>query len=128
MRPASCVMLGALLVRAVTSTADSFESALEKARANEASPVWHAYAGSFFEQLGPALQRGMQRCFPASVNAAGTTFTIVFSVRADGTLTRMMVRPESPGATCVVKEIRAARVPAPPRPDWWAFIDMRVTP
>ncbi len=127
MKRALGVMLSVLLIADLASAADSFSSGLTQARANEASPEWQGYSGPFFEQLGPVLQRAMQQCFPASVDAEGTTFTIVFVVRGNGALAQLMVRPESNGATCVLKGIESVHVPPPPRPNWWAFLEMKVT-
>lgn len=113
---------------AQASSADPFEVGLEQARVNEASAEWRDYSGPFLEQLGPVLQRAMRKCFPESVDAAGIQFTIVFSVRGNGTLEQLMVRPESTNTACVLRRMELAQVPAPPRPDWWAFLDLKVTP
>lgn len=128
MRRALGLMLGVLLIGDPARAGDSFDSGLEKARANEASADWPVYSDPFFKQLGPVLQRAMRECFPESVNAAGTRFTIVFAVRGNGTLSELMVRPESPSAECVLEKLELAQVPAPPRPDWWAFLNLTVTP
>ena len=122
------VALGVLLITDPASAADSFDSGLEEARANEASAEGRVYAGAYTQQLGPVLQRAMRECFPASVPAAGTSFTVVFSVRENGRPARLMVRPESTSAACVLEEIETAQLPAPPRPDWWVFLNMEITP
>jgi hypothetical protein len=127
MNRALAVTLGVLFITDLASAADSFDSALKEARTNEASAEGRAYVGAYTQQLGPVLQHAMQECFPASVPAAGTHFTIVFAVREDGRLAQLMVRPESKSAACVLEEIETAQLPAPPRPDWWVFLNMEIT-
>ena len=122
------VTLGVLLIADLASAADLFDSGLKEARANEASAEGRAYVDAYTQQLGPVLQRAMQECFPASVPAAGTHFTVVFGVRENGTPAQLMMRPESTSAACVLKEIETAQLPAPPRPDWWVFLNMEITP
>jgi hypothetical protein len=122
------VTLGVLFISDLASAADLFDSGLKEARANEASAEGRVYAGAYTQQLGPVLQRAMQECFPASVPAAGTNFTVVFAVRENGTPAQLMVRPESTSAACVLRGIETAQLPAPPRPDWWVFLNMAITP
>ena len=122
------VTLAILFMTDPASAADLFDSGLEKARANEASAAGRVYADAYTQQLGPVLQRAMRKCFPASVPAIGTTLTVVFAVRENGTPAQLMVRPESPSAACVLEEIETAQLPAPPHPDWWVFLNMEITP
>jgi hypothetical protein len=117
-----------LLVVALVSCGESFDSGLMKARANDASVEGKAYAGPLGERLGPDLQSAMQRCFPSAQSALVTDFAIVFAVRGDGTPAQRMARPETPATKCVLDGIAGVRLPTPPRPDWWVVIEMKTTP
>src|SRR5262245_20997916 len=127
MRCASGILLS-FFIASAASAGDSFDSGLKNARENEATDEWRVYSGPFFEKLGPILRNAMQQCFPPSKDQGGDTFTILFAIQADGTLTQLMARPETTSTACVLKGIEKARVPAPPRPGWWEFLEMKVTP
>lgn len=109
-------------------TPEQFDVGLQRARANERAPEWNAYSGPFFERLGPIVQHAMQQCFPVSSKPSTDSFTLVFSIRGDGSLAQSMVRPEASDTGCVLEWLGGARVPAPPHPGWWVFLDMKVKP
>jgi hypothetical protein len=122
------VVLAGLLTAWPAFAADEFDSALKEARANEVTAAGRAYEGPLYETLGPALQRAMQQCFPASEPAAGTKFTIVVAILETGDLARSMVQPESAATACVVHTIDTVRVASPPRPNWWVVIGIKIMP
>jgi hypothetical protein len=121
------LLLHLLLVGRLAVSDESFEARLKVARANETSPAGRAYFTPLFDRLGPSLRDAMHKCF-ASSDAVGTRFTMIFAVRADGTLSRLAARPESPETSCVLRGIEAVQVAVPPRDDWWWPIDMKINP
>ena len=121
------LMVCAFLATA-SSTVDEFDARLAEAKANEATPEWTDYQGPFFEKLVPVLRQTMVSCFPADQEPAIGTFTLLFAIQTDGRLSRFLVRPDNAKTRCVISGLRDIEVPVPPRPDWWEFLEMRVTP
>src|SRR5262245_6948264 len=121
------LIVGVLLAPS-PSVADPFDTRLEEARANEATPEWKAYSGPFLERLGPVLQRATQRCFSEKRGQTIDGLTILFAIQGDGRLADLMVRPDIAETACVINGIRDVRVPTPPRPNWWEFLKITVTP
>jgi hypothetical protein len=127
MKCALAVSIGFLIFPRLAAADDRFDVAAAKARALEASEQGQAYAKPLFENLEPALQRSMKECFPKA-DATDAAFSLVFAVHESGKLSEFMVRPESPGAACLIKGIERVKVAAPPRKDWWVVLDVKVTP
>ena len=125
MKRVGFVRLGALLIVGLAACSDAYEAGLAKARVNDASPEGQAYAGPLGATLGPGMQQAMKGCLANFEKAPQPDFSIIMMVRADGTATNLMARPESPTTRCIVEGLESLTFPAPPAPDWWVVIDMK---
>ena len=121
-------LLAAAVVTQAAAGNDAFEAGLAAAQKNEASESGRAYEKPFLDSIGEPLGRVMRECFPMTQDDVGTKFTLVLAIQADGTIGAQHARPNTVAVACVAQRIKDTRVATPPRPDWWVFLDLSITP
>ncbi|SFS16902.1 hypothetical protein SAMN05216570_3412 [Dyella sp. OK004] len=120
-----------VLAAASASAADSFEHRVAVAKKLEDAPDGQAYDRVLYGAIGNYIQKAMVECFPDGVTRDTSSFTLVADILANGTATRIEVRPETKMAACFGDKFAGAPFPALPTyagaDGLPIFIDMKIT-
>lgn len=93
---------------------DTFQDRVALAKAAEAAPVYSHYQNAMQEAAGQALADGMRHCFDSTKAPSTVPFVVVADLLADGTATRVEVRPQTNTSTCFAAAVAAIRFLSPP--------------
>jgi hypothetical protein len=119
------------LVAVDACAADSFDRRVAIAKKLEDAPEGQAYGDVLYGAIGNYIQKAMVECFPSGVPRETSSFTLVADILANGTATRVEVRPDTKMSACFRDKF--ARAPFPALPAYAGdnglpiFIDMKIT-
>ncbi len=103
---------------------------LEKARttafANENDPRGKDYKFAFSKYLYQQRPDMVSRCQQSDEIRERGVFDLLVQVASNGSLVNSLVEPENGGTECVRSQVPREGYPAPPAPDWWVRIGIRV--
>jgi tetratricopeptide (TPR) repeat protein len=119
-------LAGAPAVRAPAT--ESFETALAKARANEANRAGQRFATSSTKVLGPRLGAAVAACVPRLAEAESWQETLLLRIDADGAVAETLQPASARAPACFAAQLRDARVDVPPAADWWLVYEISVQP
>ena len=125
MRPHSIVILLPFLVfvaLAPVSAADltRYATAEKEAERLQGTDEGYAYMKRFLDAIAPPLGRALHACQPKNPKQKKEIHVyLVFIVEADGRIERILHSPDSPSATCFLRNFRLpAPLPRPPHGHW----------
>lgn len=119
------------LVASNACAADSFDHRVAVAKKLEDAPEGQAYDDVLYGAIGNYIQKAMVECFPNGVDRDTNRFTLVADILANGTATRVEVRPDTKMSSCFRDKFAGA--PFPSLPAYAGsnglpiFIDMKIT-
>jgi|KBSMisStandDraft_5_1062788.scaffolds.fasta_scaffold488548_2 hypothetical protein len=93
---------------------DSFDRRVAIAKKLEDAPEGQAYDSILYRAIGNYIQNAMVECFPNGVARDTNSFTLVADILANGTATRIEVRPSTKMAACFRDKFAGAPFPALP--------------
>lgn len=128
---ALALALALALAAANACAADSFDGRVAAAKKMLDTREGQDYNSALFVAIGIYMQKAMAECFPKGVARDTSNFTLVADILANGTATRVEVRPDTKMATCVGNKFARAPFPAlPPNTSANGFpyeIEMKIT-
>jgi tetratricopeptide (TPR) repeat protein len=104
---------------------ESFEEALEQARAHEASAQGKRFEGATLPQLAPQIASALAACLAPAYAGA---LTLLVRVGADGSVAETLQPESGPAPACFAARLRGVRLDPPPQPDWWLVYEIDVRP
>jgi hypothetical protein len=107
--------------------ATSFDTALARATANVATPPGEKYDVDFGKQFGERYVDTVARCVSGAEDADRGKFTLLFRVAPDGTIEKVLAKPTTKIAKCLVPEARKGIFVKPLRGSYWVRIGFSIT-
>jgi hypothetical protein len=126
--PVRPVLLSAILavVAAAASAATPVEVARSEAESNVKSPAGKRYEGVLVSKAEEWLRPALERCAKDAPETERISFDALVRVSPEGKADEVLVSPGTAIANCVAPDLREARYPRPPQPDWWVKIVVRL--
>ncbi len=116
------------------SSADSisskrFDEIVERAKELENSPEGQEYVKAFYKAAGQSMVDDMTGCmsYVSSPQDEDVNFEMIFFLKADGTMTKAHVRPETALSTCFKGVFMRHPHDPPPFGDFPMYINMKVS-
>jgi hypothetical protein len=129
-RPILAVLcLAAILASAAGATGDpgtSPTAAREAAESNAKTPAGRRYGAAFEASLDRWLPEVLRRCVKGRTAGEVASFDAFVRVGEDGSAEEVLFSEATPVARCAEDDLRAAEYPKPPRPSWWAKVEVRL--
>lgn len=103
--------------------AETFEELLSKAKQYADTPQGIKYDNQVGYHLIAPLNAAMKECLDKTQNPDPSKFNIIFELSKDGTITKLLIKPETNLALCVKPALAKNKLPSPPFAPYLAFIE-----
>ena len=107
---------------------DRFAALVRQAKANLNTPAGRAYDDALSAHFGRHVGPVMQQCFANTTSPDPTSFEMVLRVASDGSARSVAVEPETNIGLCLKARLASQLFPVPPKGDYLAYMEMRLTP
>jgi hypothetical protein len=105
----------------------SIPEATAAAQANLRTPEGKAYDQKFGAEFMPKHFASLSQCKETAASDP-RSFWILLKLDKDGVATEVLVTPSTKMSTCAQKALLKDKFPAPPRPGYWAAINIKPSP
>jgi hypothetical protein len=123
------LVLGVLLTGAVPAEegkSTSLTVAREAAESNAKTPAGRRYGAAFEASLDRWLPEALQRCVKGRSGRELVSFEAFVRIGGEGDAEEVVFSEDTPVGRCAEGEFRAAEYPKPPKPSWWAKVEVRL--
>jgi hypothetical protein len=119
-------LAAASLVASQERSADTLAAARAATEKNMQTAEGRQYDIVVSEEFPEKYQESLQRCTSSAAEKDLASFQIFAKVAEDGTITRVLVSPETKVALCLRRDLLKGRFSPPPKPGFWIKVEMNM--